>query len=103
MLLKELFGSWSSKLVSKLIEGSGLDAGGGKWSLSSRKTKSGIPAIIFFASPAPWDYLIPTLPKRSSPIVEGIAAATDRRVTYRSFKERKPETLTAKHQTLTLD
>ena len=30
MLLKELFGSWSSKLVSKLVEGSGLDAGGGE-------------------------------------------------------------------------
>ena len=43
MLLKELFGSWSSKLVSKLVEGSGLDTGGGKWSLASRKTKSGIP------------------------------------------------------------
>ena len=38
---RNVFGSWSSKLVSKLVEGSGLEAGAGKWSWNPEKLKAG--------------------------------------------------------------
>ena len=40
-LLKEWSGSWSGKLVSKLVEGSGLEAGAGMWSWNPEKLEPG--------------------------------------------------------------